>query len=639
MPIQRIPLATDLTTRDGTLTKDSRTVNAVFENDGQELMFVKRPGLSFVNQFAPTTPPTSLHGQGLFGFNGLILAAINNTLYSWNPSTNTQATIGTFTGAAATKMYGEAATLDSKILLQNLTSAYIYTSAGSFSTLSNQSVLSVTMTSGGTGYTYGSTVTFSSPGGSGTTATGIVLTAVGTGSVTGVYITNPGSGYGSPPTITFTAASPVSYTATGLISSDQVTINSYSGGIYGGMTVTGTGIAPNSVVIGYETVGTTYIAILNNTTTGVVSGTVTFTDLGVNAVATAVLNQFPTETLVPGVVFLDNYFFVGGATSNNIYCSFNGDPASWNALCTVNFYQTDDYLVGITRHLNYLVAFGKKSIQFFYDTGTGTNTLNPLAPIPSYSLEIGCINADSIASQDNTTIWVGYSKTQGKGVYLLDGVSPVKVSTSSIDKILDSSSYSKVTSYLYKFWGHGVYVLTLHDLSLTLVYDTSTKMWSQWTQYAQSYDSNPGQYFESYFRGTLCAEINNQLFVLDDDSATLYNLNNNIYQDVGQPIYCRSVTELHDFGSTKQKFFGRSEIVGDKYAPPGVNYGQLSYTSNDYVSFSTPRQIDLGAPRSQIYQCANDRRRAWQFVCTDNLPIRLECLEIDYRQGEVNEEQ
>lgn len=65
-------------------------------------------------------------------------------------------------------------------------------------------VESVTIGSGGTGYTGTPTVTFSAPPAGGTTATGTVT--VNAGVITGVVITNPGSGYVTAPTVTFAGA-------------------------------------------------------------------------------------------------------------------------------------------------------------------------------------------------------------------------------------------------------------------------------------------------------------------------------------------------------------------------------------------------------------------------------------------------
>lgn len=74
-------------------------------------------------------------------------------------------------------------------------------SDGTDAPLVGESVQSVTITAGGTGYGSG-TVTFSAPQvAGGVTATGTVTSVAGV--ITGVVITNPGSGYTSAPTVTF----------------------------------------------------------------------------------------------------------------------------------------------------------------------------------------------------------------------------------------------------------------------------------------------------------------------------------------------------------------------------------------------------------------------------------------------------
>jgi hypothetical protein len=64
------------------------------------------------------------------------------------------------------------------------------------------SVVSVTITNGGTGYTVAPTVTFSAPPAGGTAATGTAV--IDLGSVTKINIVNPGSGYLTAPTVTLT---------------------------------------------------------------------------------------------------------------------------------------------------------------------------------------------------------------------------------------------------------------------------------------------------------------------------------------------------------------------------------------------------------------------------------------------------
>jgi hypothetical protein len=103
------------------------------------------------------------------------------------------------------------------------------------------------------------------------------------------------------------------------------------------------------------------------------------------------------------------------------------------------------------------------------------------------------------------------------------------------------------------------------------------------------------------------------------------------YNDAGSPIYYRAVTDIVDNGTTKRKFYNRVEIIGDK-VPAIMN---IRHTGNDYQSWSPYRGVNLEASRAQIYQTGQDRRRAWEFLCTDNQPLRLDAAEIDFDIGEL----
>jgi hypothetical protein len=346
------------------------------------------------------------------------------------------------------------------------------------------------------------------------------------------------------------------------------------------------------------------------------------------------MTTLPSSPYVAGCVFLDNYVFIG--TSNNrIYNCNLGDPTTWDALSYISFEQTADNLVGICKHLNYLVAFGSVSTQFFYDAGNATGS--PLGVAQSYTSEIGCASGDSIVSTSNTVLWVGTSKTYGRSVYIMDGVAPVRVSTNHIDKHLEADGLSSVRAYCYTFGGHTLYILSLLNTNQTLVFDINEKMWYNWTQYSiQSNDQpNPGTYQESYFRPTFYTQLSGTPYVLDDDTATIYYFDTNTYQDAGQPIYCRTVTDILDNGSTKRKFYGRLEIIGDKVS----GTMQVRHSGDDYTTWSSYRSIDLSASRAQIYLSGADRRRAWEFLVTSNCALRLDGAEVDFRIGEMDQEQ
>ena len=347
------------------------------------------------------------------------------------------------------------------------------------------------------------------------------------------------------------------------------------------------------------------------------------------------MTTLPTAPYVSGAVFLDNYIFLATST-NRIYNSAVGDPTSWGSLDYITFEQTTDTLVGIAKHLNYLVAFGSISMQFFYDAANATGS--PLALAPSYTSDIGCASGDSIVATSNTVLWIGSTKTNSRSVYILDGVSATKISTSSIDRHLVADNLSQVTAYCYTIDGHSLYILTLYNTQKTLVYDLNEKMWYTWTQYSiqSTGQPNAGTYQESYFRPSFFTTLSNIAYVLDDDTATLYYFDVDIYQDDGQDIYCRTVSDIMDNGTTKRKFYGRLEIIGDKVSSGTM---QVRHTGDDYNNWSSYRPINLNASRSQIYLSGSDRRRAWEFLCISNVPLRLDNVEVDFRIGEMDQEQ
>lgn len=624
MATERIPLSQPIESRNGTFNKDSYSSNCFFETRDQKREFIKRPGLVAAKQIVPLTPPAYLDSQGLQAYNNRLIAVIANTVYSVNPTGYTVSTIGT-TSASTSRSYFVNTFLENYMFFHNKLNLYLYSKTGVFGAVVTNKINAIIITDSGANYSQGITLSFSA-GGCAATAevdptTGVILSTT---------ITNQGTGLSAAPTITINLPATQTPTGTDIGSSYVDFTVSSATGIYVGMSVIGTGIATGSKV---TAIAGTQITV-DTPKTGVVSGTITFADEGAGGVLTATLNFVPTGPYVSGAVFLNNYVLIG--TSNNrIYNSDVGDPTTWNALNFLSFEQTADVLVGICKHLNYLVAFGAVSTQFFYDVGNPTGS--PLGLAASYTSEIGCATGDSIVATNNTVIWIGTSKTYGRSVYLMDGTAPVRISTANIDRHIEADGLSDVSAYCYTINGHTLYILTLHNTHQTLVYDLNERMWYTWTQYSmQSNDQpNPGTYQESYFRPTYYTQLNGVPYVLDDDTATLYYLDVNTYQDAGQPIYCRTVTDISDNGSTKRKFFGRLEIIGDKVA----GTMQIRHTGDDYNTWSNYRSVNLNAPRAQVYLSGADRRRAWEFLCTSNVPLRLDGAEVDFRIGEMDQEQ
>ena len=687
MGTERIPLTQPIETRDGTLQTDSKSVNGYFETIGAKREFVKRPGLSSVTL---STVLPDVQAQGLYLFKNNLYAVIANTLYEINTSDFVVTTIGTMTGTINgiyQTCYFEQTLNNTYLFLHNQVNAYVLDPTTNVLTqVKNDNIISATVLTGGTNYTNPS-VTFSVPSGGGTRATGTVTTSGS--SVTDIVITNGGSAYTAPLVVvgtlwtastSHTAGTQVFYnnnlytyiaSGTSGLTPPTFTTGTAADGTakiaYAGFATKATATVDSGVITGItiNTQGTGYNAAPLITFTdstgssaaataswqaGVVTGvvivdggsgysstetiTITFSDpTGSGATAYANLNGFPVGVqLAAGACYLDTYTVVAG-TNGEIYTSNPNDPTSWNALNYITAEAEPDQLLGIAKHLNYIVTFGQWAIDFFYDAGNYPGS--PLSTAPSYHIEMGCVNGDSICSFDNTVTWIGRSKNTGPAVYALVGSGIQKISTVYIDRIISNSNMLSIRSLTTTVCGHTFYILTLHDINVTIVYDLSEQTWTQWTMYTkQNAQSVTGLYAEQYFRPSYTAGSGTTIYMLDDDNGTLYTLSQDYYSDSGASIYYRVVTDLVDNGTTKRKFYNRVEIVGDKV---GATMN-IRHTDDDYSTWSNYRTVDLNKPRSQIYQTGAARRRAWEFLCTSNQPLRLDCAEIDFMVGELSEE-
>lgn len=194
-------------------------------------------------------------------------------------------------------------------------------------------------------------------------------------------------------------------------------------------------------------------------------------------------NNYPRFT-VAGIVQLDGYIFVMDQ-DGVIYNSNLQDHTKWNSLDFIQAEVEPDGGVAIVKHLNYLIAFGKWSMEFFYDAANPLGS--PLARIDNAFAPIGCANGNSVVAMDTSVIWVSQTKEdngkagRGREVMMLSGMSPKKISTPFIERILANDSLTTVRAMSLKNNGHDFYILTLVDSSITLVYDITANLWVQWT--------------------------------------------------------------------------------------------------------------------------------------------------------------
>lgn len=331
-------------------------------------------------------------------------------------------------------------------------------------------------------------------------------------------------------------------------------------------------------------------------------------------------SNYTSTAVAPGMSYLDGVYYAMRVDGQVIGSAIN-DPTTWPAL---DFVQADvTYGSGIStlRHLNYVLGFYDKGLQVFWDANAAPNGSGiALQPVLSASYRTGCFNARTIVELGDVTLFVSHNTQFGRQVQMLNGLQLQPVSTPFIEKILSqvalTQTYSNMWAFGIRISGHQFYVLTLVQLNVTLVYDVQNQIWQTWSSVVGG--------VEQYFVGRFYIESQGQESIygdvlMDTSTGKQINMLSTLYTDATGPIPVTAITAPNDWGTMDYKRFDVMYQFSDTINTT-IN---VSYSDNDYQSFSTARQISLANPRKQMRNCGSSRRRIWQMFHQDSTPLRL----------------
>ena len=115
-------------------------------------------------------------------------------------------------------------------------------------------------------------------------------------------------------------------------------------------------------------------------------------------------------------------------------------------------------------------------------------------------------------------------------------------------------------------------------------------------------------------------------------------LSSYFYQDTnaaGSPaaIQVQVQTPRWDMGFSRRKFICKVELIGDfTGATVGINWYDDDYTNLNSVA---NRNVVMQSPRAFLTRCGATRRRAWSIQHLENLPLRLQALEVEFDVGKT----
>lgn len=248
------------------------------------------------------------------------------------------------------------------------------------------------------------------------------------------------------------------------------------------------------------------------------------------------------------VEFLDNHLLFREPDSGRFFGADTGSLTSFDALQFAIADTHPDDLVGLTSDHRQLVCFGEKVSEIYENTGVSGF---PFEKNINGTIESGCKSGKTVARQDTMVFWLADDLT----VRRLEGATPVRISTHSVEQFIRSATLSSAFAFTYEQEGHFFYALSFNEG--TKVFDITTSEWAD----RQSYGN-------SNWRFSCAEQFNNLDLVGSMDTNQIGYLDPEYHYEFG--AYAQNLTKKSSDLSDTSKWGGtNAAATGDQKDPAG----------------------------------------------------------------------
>ena len=343
-------------------------------------------------------------------------------------------------------------------------------------------------------------------------------------------------------------------------------------------------------------------------------------------------NQGTPLPITPYIAHMDGYMFVM-CVNGQIWNSDINSLANWTATSFLTANAGPDGGVGIARYKDYIVGFGKKTVQFFYNAGNPVGS--PLSPVANSTINIGALPVWSTTGINNikvvgdTVYWIGIDGNTGKkGIYRLNGMHAEKVSNQTVEKLLDPGLDYFLGICGGFYWGGKQHVMFYSGASnFNFCYCIDTDFW--WTlQLASQTDSIKG----------IVSAFPNQSVGIVSSFFNGYSTLSNVYRsfaDAGTTFTDATATMTAtvrtngiDLDTDEEKFVTEIWLDADTQASGTAT---LECSDDDYASWVTLGTFDMTKHEKRITRCGSHTgERAYRLTHSANTAFRARAIRIKY---------
>lgn len=320
------------------------------------------------------------------------------------------------------------------------------------------------------------------------------------------------------------------------------------------------------------------------------------------------------------VASLDGYSVFIFAGTDTFQWADLRNATSIDALSFATAERNADNNVAIRVRGNDLLFFGKKTIEFYYNSGNPDQAFESRNIKP---IDIGCLSRDTVVLADTDYIFLGRDGgAGGQGIYRLGGYQATKISNPTVDNYLENNQalLASASASASQYQGHMFYDITLGD-EVTLSFDLATQTWFYKASGNYAASAEPGGVWDAK---TFAQNGNNR--IVGSRDGNLYKLDGASFTDAGNPIV-REVT------CSQLRYGGNGAIMHrlwiDFEAGVGLTTGQGSdpkwqalWSDDGGYTWKGPRLATMGktGERGKLAfwdMCGSFRNRIVKFRTTD----------------------
>lgn len=326
-----------------------------------------------------------------------------------------------------------------------------------------------------------------------------------------------------------------------------------------------------------------------------------------------------SRTIAGNFASLDGYQFIMD-TTGRIYNSDLNSATAWTSASYITANSIPDVGVGVVRHRQFILGMCKEHFDVFRNAGNATGS--PLSRIDELSQLVGCISAEAITTVRDTVYFVGSTKSANLALYAFSGGEAKPISTPEQDAALAIAGPSNISVTTEGFYGRQFVVVCAS--TSTFAYCVEENNWHEW--------AGTQLWYKAAGVGS-GASIVNYSISKTSTSGKVYVLNpaNVVFQDDGVSYTAMVQSPLWDSGTKKKKTVHEAVIVGDQEMSTATLY--VSYSDDDYQTWSTPRSVDLSTANPKIQRCGETRRRAFRLTDSENKAMRMEAIDLTFTPG------